>query len=163
MIFSTQALTTVLFGGSLLAAGSCVHGSDTGDRNQEYATLVRDQLERSLEGAFDDAAAGTKEEEEPRFLRSQRRDLGGDMEMSDLHTDYSIFEGDWYDCLHTKLMTFNGNPADKHTVSLKECDGGLFGSVTRVQDTTKGLNAQTLQMEVIILNHCFMHGLGSPF
>jgi len=124
--------------------------------------MVRDQLERSLEGAFDDAA-GTKEEEEPRFLRSQRRDLGGDMEMSDLHTDYSTFEGDWYDCLHTKLMTFNGNPADKHTVSLKECDGGLFGSVTRVQDTTKGLNAQTLQMEVIILNHCFMHGLGSPF
>jgi len=63
MMFSTQTLTTLLLGGSLLVAGSCgVHGLDdtdtdtaaVADRNQE---LVREQLERRLAGVF--AAKGT--------------------------------------------------------------------------------------------------------
>jgi len=93
---------------------------------------------------------------EPSFLRPQRQRQLGDMQMSDLHTDYSAFEGEWFDCFHTKLMTFNGVPAAKHTINSVECDGGLFGTVTPVSDTS----SQTLQMDLLRLNHCFFHGMG---
>jgi len=156
MIFSTQALTTILFGGSfLLGSNSCVQGLDAEERHK-YKTLAREELERRLEGVFA-ATAAAADEEEPSFLRPQRqRQLGGSDLFSDLQTDYSAFEGPWFDCYHTKLMTFNGIPAEKHTIVTAECDGGLFGTVTRVSETS----SQTLQMDLIRLNHCFMHGMG---
>lgn len=74
-----------------------------------------------------------------------------------LAQDFSYFVGDWYNCLHTSLMTFGGENAPKHVVEQVGCDGGLLGSVKRV-----GNNDQSMQMDVIILNHCFFHDLGGP-
>lgn len=63
-----------------------------------------------------------------------------------LHTDFSVFEGTWYDCLHTTLMTFNGDPADKHNVEQVGCEGGELGTVTKV-----GNNDQTMQFVSAVL------------
>ena len=61
--------------------------------------------------------------------------------------DFSYFEGDWYNCLHTTLMTFNGEPAEKHIVEQVGCDFGNLGTVTKV-----GNNDQTLQFVSIIVD-----------
>lgn len=75
--------------------------------------------------------------------------------LDELHTDFSDFVGTWMNCLHTTLMTFNGEPAEKHIVDQVGCDYGEFGVVKKV-----GNNAQTMQFDIFLLNHCFFHGLG---
>jgi len=106
--------------------------------------MVRDQLERSL------ALSGGLEVEE-----GQKYALRRGLELEDLATDFSYFEGEWFDCLHTTLMVFNGNPADKHIVEQVGCDLGKLGTVSKV-----GQSDQTLMMDIYLLNHCFFHDLG---
>lgn len=75
--------------------------------------------------------------------------------LMDLHEDFSYFEGTWFDCLHTSLMTFNGEPAEKHMIEQVGCDFGELGTVTKVAK-----NDQTLQFDMLLLNHCWFHDLG---
>lgn len=103
----------------------------------EQADNVRSQLDLALESR--QVGGG---------LRNRR--LG-------LHMDFSMFEGKWYDCMHTKLMTFNGRPAEKHVVDQVGCDFGEFGEVSKVGNAT-----QTLQFDIYLLNHCWFHDLGGP-
>jgi len=72
---------------------------------------------------------------------------------------HGLDDTDTYDCLHTKLMTMNGEPAAKHMINSVECDGGNFGYVTSLSQD--GMATQTLQMEILLLNHCFFHGMGA--
>lgn len=57
-----------------------------------------------------------------------------------LNTDFSFFVGTWHDCLHTTLITFDGEPAEKHIVDKVGCEGGELGTVSNV-----GNYQQTLQ------------------
>jgi len=82
---------------------------------------------------------------------NEERHLSGGI----LHQDFSDFVGTWYNCMHTSLMTFGGENAPKHVVEQVGCDGGELGTITRV-----GNNDQSLQMDVLLLNHCFFHDLG---
>jgi len=109
--------------------------------NADDSALVRDRLERNI-------AINGIIETEPNQLR-RLNDV--------LNTDFSHFVGSWYDCLHTTLMTFNGQPADKHIVDQVGCDFGLLGDISNV-----GNNQQTLQFDIFLLNHCFFHDLGGP-
>lgn len=105
-----------------------------------FAGMVRDYLDRELE-------LSSAEYEKPEY--SLRR-------LSvDLATDFSYFEGEWYDCMHTTLMTFNGVPADKHIVEQVGCENTLFANITKV-----GQNDQTLMLEQHLLNHCWFHDMG---
>jgi len=121
------ALTNLILGVSLNLSSA-----------NDPADLVRDRLDHNL--VFN----GIKET----AIDTQRR-------LVDLHTDFNDFTGDWYNCLHTTLMTFNGEPAEKHIVDQVGCDGGKFGNCINV-----GNNAQTLQFDIYLLNHCFFHDLG---
>jgi len=110
--------------------------------NADYSDLVRQKLERNL---------GMNGIKAPESTAKQLRQL----DSSFLATDFSAFVGDWYDCMHTTLMTFNGAPADKHIVDQVGCDFGLMGEITNV-----GSNQQTLQYDIFLLNHCWFHDLG---
>jgi len=110
----------------------------------KYQAMVRDQLEDSL------TPDGVVVEEEPKHALRPGRDL------KKLQVDFERFEGEWFDCMHTTLMTFDGTPAEKHKVNQVGCDLGLFGTVAKMDED----NTQTLIMNVDILNHCFLHGLG---
>jgi len=113
-----------------------------------YAKEVRYQLE---------LAGESHGLEELQYSASDRK-LQGDEDNSpqgDLHVDFSMFEGTWYDCMHTTLMTFNGEPASKHIVEQVGCDFGELGNVTKV-----GENDQTLMFDIYLLNHCWFHDLG---
>jgi len=105
----------------------------------KYSELVHNQLE--LAGQIE----GLDEK------HGSLRKLG----VMPLHTNFSMFEGEWYDCLHTTLMTFNGEPADKHIIEQVGCDLGQLGSITKV-----GEHSQTLMFDIYLLNHCWFHDLG---
>lgn len=74
---------------------------------------------------------------------------------AELNVDFSMFQGSWYDCMHTTLMTFNGEPADKHIIEQVGCDYGNLGNITKV-----GNHTQTLMFDIHVLNHCWFHDLG---
>merc|ERR1712194_927869 len=74
---------------------------------------------------------------------------------AELSVDFSMFQGSWYDCMHTTLMTFNGEPADKHIIEQVGCDYGNIGNITKV-----GNHTQTLMFDIHVLNHCWFHDLG---
>lgn len=120
------ALTNFFLGASLALA-------QTG----EPADLVRARLEMNLRTN----GLGPEFDEERR--------LGA------LNTDFSFFLGDWYNCMQTSLMTFNGESNEKHVIDQLSCDGGLLGTVIKVGDED-----QILEFEILLLNHCWFHDLG---
>jgi len=122
------AFTNLILGASLAFA-----------KTNDPADLVRDRLEMNL------------------HLNGMGAEHDQERHLSTLNTDFSYFLGEWYDCLHTTMMTFNGDTASKHVLDQVGCDGGLFGDVTKV-----GTGDQTLSFDIFLLNHCWFHDLGAP-
>ena len=60
-------------------------------------------------------------------------ELDRERHLSMLNTDFTYFLGDWYNCLQTTLMTFQGESAPKHIIDQLACDGGLLGEVTTMR------------------------------
>jgi hypothetical protein len=120
------ALTNLIIGASLANA-----------KTTNPADLVRDRLEKNL------------------HMNGMGAELDRERHLSMLHTDFSYFLGDWYNCLQTTLMTFQGESAPKHIIDQLACDGGLLGEVTKVGD-----GDQTLSFDIFLLNHCWFHDLG---
>jgi len=120
-----------------LLLGSLLSSSVNGNM---YAKEVREQLEIAGQNY------GLEEEHD------SLRKLSVPAELS---VDFSMFQGSWYDCMHTTLMTFNGEPADKHIIEQVGCDYGNIGNITKV-----GNHTQTLMFDIYVLNHCWFHDLG---
>jgi len=77
--------------------------------------------------------------------------------LSSLNTDFSYFIGDWYDCLHTTLVTIDGDTSQDDIVEQVGCDYGKLGNITSI-----GEKKQTLQFDVIRLDPCSFHDFGGP-
>lgn len=120
------ALTNLALGASLALA-----------QTTDPADLVHDHLEMNLR------------------MNGLEAELHGERQLDTLNTDFTYFLGEWYNCLQTTLMTFNGESQEKHTIDQLSCDGGLLGEVYKV-----GEGEQTLSFDIFLLNHCWFHDLG---
>jgi len=81
----------------------------------------------------------------------------GDPEEDVLNTDFSFFEGPWYSCRETSVVTNNGRPVGESPVEEVACGGELLGSVARV-----GGSAQALVFDMQAWEDCGEHDLGGP-
>lgn len=85
----------------------------------------------------------------------QERDFERRLAPSVLSTDFSYFEGSWYNCLHNTLSTFEGITEEKLTVNRVPCDFGIVGNITKIKE-----NDQALQFDIYQLNRCIFRGFG---
>jgi len=120
------ALTNLVLGASLALA-----------QTTDPADLVRNRLEMNLR------------------MNGLGAEPDGERQLDTLNTDFTYFLGDWYNCLQTTLMTFNGDSQSKHTIDQLSCDGGQLGEIYKV-----GEGDQTLSFDIFLLNHCWFHDLG---
>lgn len=77
--------------------------------------------------------------------------------LGSLNTDFSDFVGEWYDCMHTSLVTIDGETSQDDIVEQVACDFGNLGNITSIGETS-----QTLQFDIIRLDPCSFHDFGGP-
>jgi hypothetical protein len=87
-------------------------------------------------------------------LSKQERLLGG---LDSLNTDFSHFTGGWYDCLHTTLVTIDGDTSQDDIVEQVGCERRKLGNITAI-----GEKNQVLQFDMIRLDPCSFHDFGGP-